>query len=75
MASATPQTSPLPPPPPASSGKVLSELTSGEKIDIKNKIYNLRKKLELIEIEKKTIADYPFKVFCQLTYLTTYLFT
>jgi hypothetical protein len=71
MASATPQSSPLPPPPPtespASSGKVLSELTSGEKIDIKNKIYNLRKKLELIEIEKKTIADYPFKVFCQLT--------
>jgi hypothetical protein len=46
---------------------VLSELTSGEKIDIKNKIYNLRKKLELIEIEKQTIADYPFKVFQSLT--------
>ncbi len=67
MAAAAPRSSSPPPPPPSecpgSAGKVLSELTSGEKIDIKNKIYNLRKKLELIEIEKQTIADYPFKVF------------
>ena len=61
----------IPPPPPvtidspnassvSSTGKVLSQLSPGEKMGIKNKIYDLKKKLELIEIEKKTIEDFPF---------------
>ena len=44
-----------------SSSIFLNDLTSVEKMSLKLKIFDLQKKLHLLEIEKEIIEEYPFK--------------